>query len=255
MANSHVVVGHGSRRVIALHGWFGSATGWGPLVKSLDLNAFTYAFIDYRGYGAMQGKGGPYTIAQIADDTLALADSLGWNSFALVGHSMGGLAIQQVLVTAPERVRALVGITPVPASGAPFDADGWKLFSSAADSADARRTIIDFTTGNRLCGAWLDRMVNHSLEHSDAAAFGAYLEAWSKTDISAAVKGRTLPVKVVVGAHDGALPEDFIRSTWAQFYPNCEIEVMANAGHYPMEETPVALASTLERFLAPIETP
>lgn len=250
MPNSHVVVGHGPHRVIALHGWFGSATGWGPMVKSLDLNAFTYAFMDYRGYGGMRGKGGPYTIAQIAEDSLALADALGWQRFSLVGHSMGGLAIQQVLAQAPQRVDALVGITPVPAGGVPFDEAGWALFSSAAGSPEARRGIIDFTTGNRLCGAWLDRMVHHSQEHSDADAFGAYLPAWAKTDISAQVRGQPVPVKVIVGAHDGALTEETMRATWAQLYPNCEIEVMPNAGHYPMEETPVALATSVERFLA-----
>ena len=36
MANSHVIVGKGPNKVIALHGWFGSARGWGPFVQVLD---------------------------------------------------------------------------------------------------------------------------------------------------------------------------------------------------------------------------
>ena len=30
MASSHVTVGSGDHCVLALHGWFGSARGWGP---------------------------------------------------------------------------------------------------------------------------------------------------------------------------------------------------------------------------------
>ena len=109
-------------------------------MHSLDTQHFNYAFMDYRGYGARKGSGGPYTIAQIGHDALALADHLGWQRFSLVGHSMGGLGIQQVLADAPARVQALVGITPVPASGVPFDDAGWAFFSSAARDAAARRS-------------------------------------------------------------------------------------------------------------------
>src|SRR5260221_7713487 len=147
MANSHVMVGKGPNKVIALHGWFGSARGWGPFAQVLDEARFSYAFIDYRGYGASKALKGKYTMAEIAADTLALADSLGWERFSLIGHSMGGKAVQQVLADAPKRVQKLVALTPVPASGVPFDDEGWKLFSSAAASAPARKGIINFSTG------------------------------------------------------------------------------------------------------------
>jgi pimeloyl-ACP methyl ester carboxylesterase len=40
-----------------------------------------------------------------------------------------------------------------------------------------------------------------------------------------------------------------MRATFTNWYPNCEIEVFANAGHYAMDETPVALAGSIEGFL------
>lgn len=249
MPNNAQIIGSGPHKVICLNGWFGHARGWGPLLHSLDTRHFSYAFKDYRGYGARKGSGGPYTIAQIAHDTLALADHLGWAHFSLIGHSMGGSAIQHVLADAPERVQALVGITPVPASGAPFDEAGWAFFSSAARDPAARRGIIDLTTGNRLTGVWLDAMVKASVAHSDVEAFEAYLTAWSKTDFAARIQGRTTPVLVVAGEHDPALGADVCRATWLKHYPGARLEVMANAGHYPMEETPVALATVIEKFL------
>ena len=57
------------------------------------------------------------------------------------------------------------------------------------------------------------------------------------------------PVKVIVGAHDQSLTADFMTATYLAWYPNAELEVMANAGHYPMSEAPVALVTSIEAFL------
>jgi len=205
--------------------------------------------MDYRGYGGSRGLSGRYTMEEIASDALALADRLGWQRFSLVGHSMGGMAIQRVLADAPARVERLVAITPVPASGVPFDEHTWAFFASAARSPEARKAIIDNTTGKRLSGWWLDRMVRHSIENSTEEAFAAYLVAWARTDFADRVKGSAVPVKVIVGENDPALNAEFMRATYLAWYPNAEMEVIANAGHYPMDETPAFLAARIEEFL------
>jgi pimeloyl-ACP methyl ester carboxylesterase len=247
---SHRVVGSGDHHVLALHGWFGSAQGWGSLPLYLDGSAYTYAFMDYRGYGAARDQPGDHTMDEVAGDALRLADELGWETFDLVGHSMGGMAVQRVLVEAPHRVGRLVGVNPVPATGVPFDDQGWALFSGAAGSRENRTAIIDLTTGNRLTRTFIEHVVEHSLEHCSQEAFADYLHAWARTDFSERCRGNQTPVKVIVGEHDPALSADVMRQTWLQMYPNAELEVVPNAGHYPMFETPVALATTIEEFLS-----
>ncbi|MFG1609629.1 alpha/beta fold hydrolase [Actinoplanes sp. NPDC049265] len=242
-------VGNGPRRVVALHGWFGSARGWGWLPELIDTERFSYAFLDYRGYGDRRDETGEYSIAEIAADALAAADDLGWDTFSLVGHSMGGIAAQQVLATAPERVERLAGISPVPAGGVPFDDDSWALFSGAAGNPGNRRAIIDFTTGGRASARWLDRMVAESRAGSTVEAFGAYLPAWARTDLTEAITGSQLPALAVVGEHDPALGEPVMRETWLKHYPNGRLEVLREAGHYGMYESPVRLARLLEDFL------
>lgn len=249
MPDAPHVVGSGPHDVLVLHGWFGDAHSFAPMEPSLTPGDFRYVFVDYRGYGARRGVTGAYTIDEIAADALAVADRLGFGQFSLIGHSMGGMAVQRVLTMATARVRKLVAIAPVPASGVPFDADGWALFSGAADKPENRHAIIDYTTGNRLSRTWVQAMVDYSLAHSSRDAFAAYLPAWASTDFSAAVNGLRLPVKVIVGEHDPALNSAFMQATYLQSYPDAELEVMANAGHYPMHETPVALATSIESFL------
>jgi pimeloyl-ACP methyl ester carboxylesterase len=249
MADDLLVIGSGPQKVLALHGWFGSATGWGPFADLVDEDRYSYLFLDYRGYGARRGEAGEHTLAEISADARAAVDALGWSSFAVLGHSMGGSAMQRVLVDAGDRVSGLIGVSPVPSTGVPFDEPSEQLFSGAAGNRDNRYAIIDLTTGGRLSRTWLDRMVQFSLDQSDAGAVGAYLEAWARTDFSAEVQGNPVPVRVVVGEHDPALGAGVMEQTFLRQYPNASLEVLPNAGHYAMFETPVALLTTVEGFL------
>lgn len=250
MTIPQTVVGSGPTKVIALHGWFGSATGWGMLPDLIDEDRYGWAFLDYRGYGARREVTGDYTVPEIAADALALADQLGWQRFALVGHSMGGTAAVRIFANAPERVTALVGISPVPPSGVSFDEDGWALFEGAAHNDGSRYAIIDFTTGNRHSATWLNKMVASSVAGSTREAFGSYLAAWAKYDFSADVPTPAIPVKAIVGAHDPALGEATMQATWMKQLPGSELEVLREAGHYAMEETPVALITSIEKTLS-----
>ena len=249
MTIGHTIFGKGSEGVIVLHGWLSDHSVFEPMFPSLDTDTFTYAFMDYRGYGKSQNMAGEHTMKEIATDVIALADQLGWQRFHLVGHSMGGMAIQRIAVDACERVKSLVAITPVPACGVPFDDNGWALFSGAADNDANRRIIVDTTTGNRLSGHWLDWMVQRSRETTTRDAFADYLIAWAKTDFTAEVKGLQVPLLVLIGAHDPVLNEEVMKGTYLTWYPKVALEVIANAGHYPMQETPVYLATTIQTFL------
>ncbi|RSS41651.1 alpha/beta hydrolase [Streptomyces sp. WAC07061] len=249
MAIAHRRIGTGPVRVIVLHDWFGTSANWGSVLDHLDPQGFSYAFPDYRGYGERRDVPGRHTLPEIADDVLALADELGWDTFSLIGHSMGGKAAQQVLARAPERVEKLIGLAPVPAGPYPMDDATHALFYGAAEDPDKRRTILDLVTGNRVSRHWLERMVAHSLDVSRPDAFAAYLADWQTRDLSSAVKGSTVPVLVLVGEYDLALTAEVMRATWQASYPNCRIVTIPGAGHYPPHETPVAFATAVEAFL------
>ncbi|HXT08091.1 MAG TPA: alpha/beta hydrolase [Roseiarcus sp.] len=249
MAIGYETIGNGAHKVVVLHGWFGDQTFMAPMREALSVDEFTYVLPAYRGYGASKAETGAHTIEEISADVRALIDRLGFAKVSLVGHSMGGKFIQKIAVDAPERIARMVAVTPVPAASVPFDEQGWGLFSGAAESLGNRRAILDFTTGSRLSGAWLDHMAAASWGNCTKAAFAAYLLAWAKTDFHEAVIGSEIPIKVIVGEHDGAITAEAMKATFLTWHKHAELEVMANSGHYPMNETPVALATSMEAFL------
>lgn len=242
-------IGHGSHPVLALHGWFGDHTTFAPLLDALDTDAFRWILPAYRGYGLSRHLDGAYTVEEIAADCAELAVALGLERFSLVGHSMGCKVIQRILADAPRRVRRLVAVAGVPASGMGFDARTRRLFAEAAHSAEGRRAIVDHSTGGRLEPAYVDRVVAHSVRTSRVEAFAGYLPSWADGDFHEQVDGIPTPVKVIVGEHDPEMNADLMRATWLRWYPNAELEVLGAAGHYLPDETPVALATSIQAFL------
>jgi pimeloyl-ACP methyl ester carboxylesterase len=250
VASSYLTVGSGDHHVLAVHGWFGSARGWGSFPGFIDRSAYTYVFMNLRGYGDRKEVAGDFTMDEAAADALAVADDLGWDTFSVVGHSMGGKVAHRLLLAAPHRIRRLVGVSPVPAGEVPFDEDGWALFSGAPDHPGNRAAIIDFTTGNKLTKTFINQVVQHSLDNSTVEAFRAYLQAWARSDFSGqATVDPATPVKLIVGVNDPATGADAMEHTWRVFFPNAELTILSDAGHYSTFESPVSLATSIEEFL------
>jgi pimeloyl-ACP methyl ester carboxylesterase len=241
--------GNGPHHVFALHGWFGDQTAYAPLCDALSPDEFTYIFPSYRGYGGSRDIRGEYTIDEIASDVLALADSLKVERFSLVGHSMGGKAIQRVLANAPDRVMKLVAVAPVPASGVPFDDATYAMFESAVANEEAACGIVGFSTGGRLSPVWVKHIATYPKRHALDEAFSGYLPSWARSDFHQEIEGSPVPILVAIGESDGGINEDLMRATYMRWYPNAQLVVIANSGHYPMNETPVAFATLMESFL------
>ncbi|MET0136040.1 MAG: alpha/beta hydrolase [Kibdelosporangium sp.] len=245
----HDSYGTGDHHVLVLHGWFGDRTSFRDITPHLDTASFTYVIPDSRGYGEAIGIPGDFSTDEVAGDALAVADQLGWESFSVAGHSMGGKTAQRLLTLAPDRVRKIVGISPVPANGAGFDADTAKFFADAPTNPEVRRAIIDQTTGQRLPAKWLGSMVQHSLDNSSVPAFAAYLPNWSTEDFHTEIDGNPVPALAIVGRYDPALSADTMKATWMRSFPNAELCVLEEAGHYAPHETPLALVAAMEKFL------
>ncbi|MCF7221756.1 alpha/beta fold hydrolase [Marilutibacter chinensis] len=103
--------GHpGAARVLALHGWLDNAASFAPIAPLLD--GIELVAIDLPGHGrsAHLPPGADYSFPGAVNSVLDVADALGWDRFALLGHSMGAGIASLVAASCPERVGRLVAI-------------------------------------------------------------------------------------------------------------------------------------------------
>ena len=249
MIIGHRIFGEGPEKVVVLHGWHMDHSVFEPMFPALDGQKFSYAFVDYRGYGLSKEMKGEHTIQEIGLDAIRLASHLKWERFHLIGHSMGGMAVQWIMTKANERIKSTVAITPVPASGVPFQGEELELFENAAKIIRNREIILMGSTGNRHCEAWGRTMTQRSVETTTPDAFADYFRAWSRTNFVSEVEGLKTPIKVIVGEHDFHLTPEVMKQTFLKWYPNAELEVLRNSGHYPMLEVPINLATVCEHFM------
>src|SRR5258707_10372658 len=138
----HFIHGHGPERALVLHGWFGDWRVFEPMLPALDESRFTFAFMDYRGYGLSKTLGGPFDIPTIAGDAAALADYLQWETFNVVGHSMGGKAALRLAADHPRRGRRDLALTPAWARRASLDQATLAIFRDAVPRVRWRGILL-----------------------------------------------------------------------------------------------------------------
>lgn len=247
--------GSGPEKVIVFHDWMGDAANYDTVRPWLDDEAFTYVFAEVRGYGASKGLDGGYDSDEIAADTLRLADHLGWQRFHLVGHSMNGMAGFKTLLrdwTGRRRIKSFVAVTPVTPDGYPAsDQDRAFLSAAMADDATARAAFAGLT-GGKLNPTWdrIKTIRNRTTSRPDALR--GYFEMWLDEDFAEDLKAAAVatPTLVIGGRNDlPGFQETHYSETLARWLPVIRFAYIENAGHYPMQETPVLFATLVEAHL------
>lgn len=237
--------GAGSKDVIFVHGWMVSGTVWDPLLEALNLSEHRIVVPDLRGTGE-SGDADEYTIEQYADDVLTVADEIGVETFALVGHSMGGQIAQLVAATRPDRIEKLALLSPVPASGVELPEEAHELFYHSGGDPEAQRTILE-----QACLDLEDRIAEELLEVAaeiPADCIRASYSAWTEADFS----GRLEEIEaetLVVASDDPFLPVEFLEETIVEPIESARSVHVSGAGHYVHLERIAETKELLEDFL------
>jgi 3-oxoadipate enol-lactonase len=229
----HELDGPDGAPVLLLGSSLGTTTEmWRPLLPELAgrLRVIRY---DHRGHGASPVAPGPYEIADLAGDVLALLDRLGLERASFGGVSLGGMVAMWIGANAPERVDRLAlcctSAHMPPASAWAERAAAVRAAGSAevvADAVVARWLTPGYAAAHPDVVAWLRRM----LVATPAAGYAAGCGAIERMDLRADLARITAPTLVLSGAQDPAAPPEHQRAI-AERIAGARHELLAGAAH------------------------
>jgi len=111
------ITGAASAPTLVLSNSLGTNLGmWEPQVAEFS-RAFRLVTYDTRGHGQSAVTPGPYSVAQLANDVLAMLDALSVSSFSFCGLSLGGMIGMHLAMHVPDRVNKLVLCNTAPKIG------------------------------------------------------------------------------------------------------------------------------------------
>jgi 3-oxoadipate enol-lactonase len=188
---------------------------------------------DARGHGRSPAPPGPYEIADLGGDVLALMSRLGIERASYCGVSIGGMVGMWLAAQAPERIERLVLICTSPHVP---PASRWAERAAAVLAAGTTETIADEVVGRWVTPAfasrhpdvvsWLRAMLLSAPPEGYAACCGAI----ERMDLRADLAAIRAPTLVVAGADDQAIPPDHGRAI-AAAVSGARLEVLPRAAH------------------------
>ena len=247
--------GDEGKTVLALaHQLGGSLAVWEPLMPAL-LEHFRVLRWDLRGHGASVANGGPYSVAGLAKDAIAIFDALGVEKAHWVGLSMGAIVGQAALIAAPERIGRAVLANTAAKLGTP---EIWNARIEAArrDGLLAMAETVAarwFTPEYREAEPETVEAVLEVLRETSAEGYAAACAALRDCDQREAIRSIRNKVLVIVGRYDPSAPPE-LGAFVADAIKGARLATLESSDISPIEQTG-AFAEAVIDFLTAAETP
>jgi pimeloyl-ACP methyl ester carboxylesterase len=249
--------------LMLVHGFGGAKEDFADHIDVLGARHRVVTF-DHRGHGESDKpcNASDYSLDRMADDVLAVADGLGFDTFRLLGHSMGGMVSRRVVLAQPARVDALVLMDTSPGPIPSLDPDvaelaavvmleqGKEVLKPMLDEAATlespahlrllaeRPELVEYEERNwqALSPVMWATMLREIVHQPDQLALLAEVHC---------------PTLVIVGEQDTPFVD--ASRTMAGAVRGAELVVVRDAGHSPQLENPGPWLDALQRFLASVE--
>jgi 3-oxoadipate enol-lactonase len=254
-ARLHYEVAGEGDAVLLIMGLGMASTGWWRTVPVLA-ERFRVITFDNRGAGRSDSPRGPYTLAQLAADAVAILDAAEEERAHVYGLSLGGMIAQELALRHPARVHKLVLGATTPGGRR------HELPDEAALGFFERRGRMPAEEG-----VWASVPYNYGyatrVQHADRIGqdavqrlrfpvspegYKAQLAAAWRFDAVDRLAQLTTPALVLHGSEDRMIPVSNGRRL-AEAIPDARLQILEGAGHLYMTDAPEADRDVLH-FLA-----
>jgi pimeloyl-ACP methyl ester carboxylesterase len=233
---------------------------YGPLADE-----FRLVFYDARGSGRSEEKP-PYTHEQWVADAAELTRQLGIETFALLGHSYGGIVAQEFAIAHPGRLRRLVLVDTSPstvkneesirralAADLPGIEEGWlrKLFEGRVDSKEEMHRMWELLLPLYFEGPFdpsLPKQIADDTHFHPETHNYAFSVNNPNYDVRDRLPGVNVPTLVICGGNDWITPLAKSQEI-VSLISGSRLEVFGESGHMPMIEERDKFIAVVRAFL------
>ena len=258
----------GGARVLALHGWLDNAASFLPLAEHLDTVELVALDLPGHGASAHLPAAADYIATSAARAAFATADALGWERFALLGHSLGGSIASMMAAAQPQRIERLVSIESLGLLVETEDRTAARLREAFAAqtglTAKQLRVFADIDTAVRArmqgIGKVGEAAARLLVERGIVQVDGGYtwrsdprltlptLVRMTEAQVRDLLRGIECPTRVIYAAPAQSYFPEPLRSERAALLPRGELIVLPGSHHLHMEDAR-AVAAAIGDFL------
>lgn len=237
--------------LVLIHGVGSHLSDWSGVASRLK-GKFRLLRFDLRGHGESGAPSGPYDIAMLTGDLVALMDELGIASAHIAGFSLGGLIAQSMALGHPERVNRLALLSTVAGRTAEERERvvGRLDFIANSHPADYFDQSVDrwFTPEFQQANPDIIAGRKKVVSSMDGEAYASAYHALAMTDFSGQISAIQAPTLVVTGEHDiGSNPR--MAGFMAETIPDSRLMILPGLRHSILLQAPDTVAELLTEFL------
>ena len=254
MLPAYIEHGAGTTAVFLLHGVGGAKELWSDTLTALGAAGYHALAWDMPGYG-QSAPVDPYDNAALAQALHDWVRHVGAARNVLVGHSMGGMVVQEAMARQPEGIDALVLSGTSAAFGKPGGVWQQQFLSERFAPLDAGLGMQ--ALARQLVGGMLGPGASAQARAAAQSAMALVPELTYRRALSAIVRFDRLselgsirvPTLCLAGEHDRNAPPLVLQKMAARI-PGAQYRCLAGVGHLANLEQPERFNAALLEFLA-----
>lgn len=228
--------------ILFIHGAGGGEYTW-SYQKGFFEKEFSPIIIELPGHGESGGEG-EQEIGRYAEHVHAFLETMKLSKVTLVGHSMGGAIVQTLALTHPEVIHKIVLVgTGARLKVVPMILDGIK-----ENFEETVQRITRFAYSRKASSDLIERGISDLLRCRPDILYGDFL-ACDRFDIMNEVEKVDLPTLVLCGEEDQLTPVKYSEFLHGRI-KHSKMEILPNAGHLVMIESPKAFNEKIREFIA-----